>query len=240
MKMDRLRRLFGRKEIPVEARDLLARADNPQDMLRGLDELITRNEVEVDRIHKEIEALEAVEGQEKDRVREGELAERSRNNALRRIQRLRKQMDNLEERLRIYNRNINLQIHLAGKVQALEAMELRGVDEERIDSILLEYEEELAAYSSVLDTEDVATSALPDGLDDTADLRALEAEILGKPAEAQREREKPARRAAAEARRTVSGPEADDTPPAAEASSGTPERSETPRTGTPRTGEADQ
>ena len=51
------------------------------------------------------------------------------NNALRRIGRLRKQMDNLEERLRIYNRNINLQIHLAGKVQALDAMELRGVDE---------------------------------------------------------------------------------------------------------------
>lgn len=88
-------------------------------------------------------------------------------------------MDNLEERLRIYNRNINLQIHLAGKVQALDAMELRGVDEERIDSILLEYEEELATYASVLDTEDVATSALPNELDDSAELRALEAEILG-------------------------------------------------------------
>ena len=180
MVMDRIRRLLGRKEIPLEARDMLAQATTPQEMLRGLDELITRNEIEVDRIHKEIEALEVVEGQEKDRVRAGDLAERSRNNTLRRIGRLRKQMDNLEERLRIFNRNINLQHHLVGKVQALEAMELRGVDEERIDSILLEYEEELSHYSSVLDTEDLATSLLPDDLDDSEELRALEAEILGK------------------------------------------------------------
>jgi len=179
MVMERLRRLFARKEIPVEARDILARASTPEQMLRGLDELITRNEVEVGRIHREIEALEAVEGQEKERIRSGELPERSRNNALRKIQRLRKQMDNFEERLRIYNRNISLQIDLAGKVQSLEAMELRGVDEERIDSILLEYEEQLAVYSSVLDGEEIATSALPAQLDDSLELRALEAEILG-------------------------------------------------------------
>lgn len=179
MVMDRIRRLLGRKEVPVEARDILAAANTPQEMLRGLDELITRNELEIDRIHQEIQALESVEGQEKERIRSGDLAERSRNNTLRRIGRLRKQMDNLEERLRIYNRNINLQHHLVGKVQALEAMELRGVDEEKIDSILLEYEEELSHYSSVLDTEDLATSALPDGLDDSDELRALEAEILG-------------------------------------------------------------
>ena len=179
MVMDRIRRLLGRKEVPVEARDILASAETPQEMLRGLDELITRNELEIDRIHQEIEALETVEGQEKERIRSGDLAERSRNNTLRRIGRLRKQMDNLEERLRIYNRNINLQHHLVGKVQALEAMELRGVDEEKIDSILLEYEEELSHYSSVLDTEDIATSALPEGLDDSEELRALEAEILG-------------------------------------------------------------
>ena len=76
MVMDRIRRLLGRKEIPLEARDMLAQATTPQEMLRGLDELITRNEIEVDRIHKEIEALEVVEGQEKDRVRAGDLAPR--------------------------------------------------------------------------------------------------------------------------------------------------------------------
>ncbi|MHC4937085.1 MAG: hypothetical protein ACYTGJ_12835 [Planctomycetota bacterium] len=179
MAMERIRRLFGGKEIPVEARDILARATTPQEMLGGLDELITRNELEIDRIHREIEALEAVEEREKSRVREGDLPDRSRNNTLRRIGRLRKQMDNLEERLRIFNRNINLQHHLVGKVQALGAMELRGLDEERIDAILLEYEEELGHYSSVLESEDLATSPLPHGLDDAAELRAIEAEILG-------------------------------------------------------------
>ena len=58
-------------------------------------------------------------------------------------------------------------------------MELRGLDEERIDAILLEYEEELGHYSSVLESEDLATSPLPHGLDDAAELRAIEAEILG-------------------------------------------------------------
>ncbi len=225
MVMDRFRRLLGRKEIPVEARDLLAAATNPQEMLRGLDELITRNEVEVDRIHKEIEALEVVEGHEKDRVRDGELAERSRNNTLRRIGRLRKQMDNLEERLRIFNRNINLQHHLVGKVQALEAMELRGVDEERIDSILLEYEEELSHYSSVLDTEDLATSMLPDDLDDSEELRALEAEILGTKVEEPAPAEQAARAgktlnkttktSTGESTPTKTGPEIDDGPTSA-------------------------
>ncbi len=186
MVMERIRQLFGRKEVPVEARDILANATNAQEMLKGLDELITRNEVEVDRIHKEIESLEEAEEQEKERVRGGELADRSRNNALRRVGRLRKQMDNLEERLRIYNRNINLQIHLAGKVQALEAMELRGVDEERIDSILLDYEEELSQYSSVLDTEEIATSELPARMDDSEELRVLEAEIMGVPVDSDR------------------------------------------------------
>ena len=217
MVMDRIRRLLGRKEVPVEARDILAAATTPQDMLRGLDELITRNEVEVDRIHKEIEALETVEEQEKSRVRDGELADRSRNNTLRRIGRLRKQMDNLEERLRIYNRNINLQHHLVGKVQALEAMELRGVDEEKIDSILLEYEEELSHYSSVLDTEDMATSALPGELDDSEELRALEAEILGTPGE---KKEK-----AAVAKSTTEKADAESSPatPTAESTPETPE-----------------
>ncbi|MFQ5653135.1 MAG: hypothetical protein ACE5GW_00205 [Planctomycetota bacterium] len=177
--MEKLKRLFSRREIPVEARDLLRGAETPRDLLTGLDELITRNEVEVDRINREIEALEDVEGPEVGRVRGGELPERSKNNVLRRIQRLRKQMDNLEDRLRIYNRNINLQIHLVGKIQALEAMELRGVDEEKIDSILFEYEEELNNYRSVLDTEDIAVTDIGRAIDDSEDLAAIETEILG-------------------------------------------------------------
>ena len=183
MIMEKIRRLIGHKEIPRDARELLTDARSPRELLRGLDELITRNEMEVNAINREIEALEQVESREVTRVREGALAERSKNNVLRRIQRLRKQMDNLEERQRIYNRNINLQIHLVGRVQALEAMEMRGVDETAIDSILHTYEEELCSYQNALDTEDLLVSELGPTLDDSNQLSSIEAEILGSPEE---------------------------------------------------------
>ncbi len=184
MIMEKIRHLFGRKEVPKDARDLLTDAKSPRELLRGLDELITRNEMEVNAINREIEALEEVELKEVDRVREGTLPERSKNNVLRRIQRLRKQMDNLEERQRIYNRNINLQIHLVGRIQALEAMEMRGIDETAIDSILHTYEEELCSYQDALDTEDILVSELGPTLDDSDQLSDIEAEILGPPSSA--------------------------------------------------------
>lgn len=226
MLMDKLKRLFTRQEIPKDARDLIRDAQNPRDVLHGLDELITRNEMEVNNITREMTALEEVEAGEISRVRSGELPDRSKNNVLRRIQRLRKQMDNLEERQRIYNRNINLQIDLVGRVQALEAMDLRGVDEERIDSILAEYEQELSDYQSVLETQEIATGDLVGMLDDTTELGALEASILGEqPVE---------KKQAAPARERASGEAAG---PASAAEAGRPEPSSDPEA--PRRKEAE-
>lgn len=180
MLLDKLRSLFGKGQIPPDARELLKNASSVRDLLQGLDKLITENEVEVDKVTQEIASLEEVEALEMERVRGGELPDRSKNNVLRRIQRLRKQMDNLEERQQIYNRNISLQIDLVGRVQALDAMELRGVDEDRIDDILGDYEEELSRYQGVLDTENLSvTSELTSLLDDSSDLAQLEAEVLG-------------------------------------------------------------
>ncbi len=179
MLMDKVRKLFAREEIPRDAKEVVRNAASLGDVLGGLDELITRNEMEVNSINRELEALEAAEAVELDRVRGGKLPERSRNNVLRRIQRLRKQMDNLEERQRIYNRNITLQIHLVGRIQALGAMDLRGVGEDRIDEILAEYEEELGDYQGIIESEAGADPALYTLLDDRSDLAALEASILG-------------------------------------------------------------
>lgn len=181
MLLDRLKKLFQRKELPRDAKDLINNSKNVNDLLQGLDSLITQNEVEVDKINEEIAALEEVESREMGRVRSGELPDRSKNNVLRRIQRLRKQMDNLEERQRIYNRNINLQIDLVGRVQALDAMELRGVDEDKIDDILADYEDELTRYQGVMDSENLSVGDLDRILDDTQDLAALEAEVMGSP-----------------------------------------------------------
>lgn len=182
MLLDRLKQLFGRTEIPRDARDLIRNARSVKDLLGGLDQLITQNEVEVEKINQEMTNLEELEGKEIERVRAGDLPERSKDNVLRRIQRLRKQMDNLEERQRIYNRNINLQIDLVGRVQALDAMELRGVDEERIDEILADYEDELSRYQGVMDGDVLEVKQLGAALDDSQDLASLEAEVLGRPA----------------------------------------------------------
>ncbi len=179
MLIEKLKRLFGRKEIPREAQDLLRDATTPRQLLHGLDELIARNEVEVQGLNRDMESLEGTDQKESERIRSGELRERTKNNVLRRIQRLRQQMDNLEERQRIYNRNINLLIRLVGRIQALEAMELRGVDEDQIDTILSDYEEEFAAYRNVLDTEELLVSDFGSSLDDSQNLSKLEAEILG-------------------------------------------------------------
>lgn len=179
MLLDRLKQLFQRSEIPRDARDLINNAGNVRDLLDGLDKLITQNEVEVRKVNDEMAALEEVESREISKVRSGELPDRSKNNVLRQIQRLRKQMDNLEERQRIYNRNINLQIDLVGRVQALDAMELRGVEEDKIDDILADYEDELGRYQGVMDSENLSVGDLDKILDDSADLSQLEREVLG-------------------------------------------------------------
>lgn len=179
MLMDKIRKLFAREEVPKDAKEVVRHADNLGDVLGGLDELITRNEMEVNSIHRELESLESAESAEIERIRSGTLPARTRNNVLRRIQRLRKQMDNLEERQRIYNRNITLQIHLVGRIQALGAMDLRGVGEERIDAILAEYEEELGDYQGMLELDGGTEVEVGSLLDDSRELAALEATIVG-------------------------------------------------------------
>lgn len=174
-----IKRWFRKSPLTPEAEKVIDGAGGPKELLAGLDGLITRNELAVRGIHREIEALEAVERVEKDRIRGGDLPDRSRNNVLRRIQRLRTQMDGLEERLRIYNRNIQLQVQLIGRVQALDAMQLRGVDEETIEHILSSYEEQLDLYRDVLGLEEVSDHEIQSAWDDSAELAQLESEILG-------------------------------------------------------------
>ena len=179
MLFDRLKTLFKKTPVPKAARDLLENAESTGEILKGLDELITRNEVELEELHKEIEGLEELEKTEAERVRFGELGIRSKKNSLRKIQRLRKQMDNVEDRVRIHDANINLLIQLVGKIQSVESMEMRGVGEEQIDSILLEFESQLDDYSDVLQTGEIeGRSVASMELPADRELESLEKEIL--------------------------------------------------------------
>ena len=55
--------------------------------------------------------------------------------------------------LRIYERNMNLHLNLIGKIQQMEAMKLGGVDEAKIDQIVMDFEEKLEKYAAKLEAQ---------------------------------------------------------------------------------------
>jgi hypothetical protein len=178
--LEKLRGLFSREEVPDEAKALFAKARTHTDLLKGLDELITRNEMEAKEINEEIVKVEETGREEEEKIREGSLPERQRRSTLLHIKRLRTQMDLYESRLRIYERNMDLLQRLMGKIQQMEAMKLSGIDEAKIDEIALAFDEkrekyeDLIASSQAHEVGKVGLSARED-----RELSQLEAEILG-------------------------------------------------------------
>lgn len=179
--LDVFKRLFTRDDIPDETRRLFESARSTQELLRGLDHLLTTNEVQFKELDDEINKLERLEQIEVGRIKTGELTGRQKRNALLYIKRLRKQMDAYEQRLRIYDRNMNLHLNLISKIQDIEAMKLRGVDETRIDAILMEFEENLEKYNETMNAASVLseTQVTRPSADEERELRALETELLG-------------------------------------------------------------
>ncbi|MBI4576486.1 MAG: hypothetical protein HY722_09515 [Planctomycetes bacterium] len=178
--MDRLRGLFSRRTLPDDTRALFQEAHSTREVLKGLDDLLTRNELEHGVVNKEIAALEAREQAEIARVRAGDLPPRQKRNALLAIQRLRKQMDNLENRLAIYDKNMNLHINLIGKIQDMEAMQLKGVDEQDIDRVVEDFEEHFESWMNSVTAGEAATEAASRAVaQDEAEIARLEREVVG-------------------------------------------------------------
>ncbi len=176
--LDKLRSLFTRDEVPDEAKQIFAAARTTRDLLHGLDHLVTRNELELDDVNREIAKLETNERKEIEEVRGGRVDGRLKQQTLRKIARYRKQMDNYEARTRIFNRNVDLLQHLIAKIQEIEAMKLRGVDEARIDHILMEHGEELEHYADTMSAAEIADGRSIVSAREERELAALEQEIL--------------------------------------------------------------
>ncbi len=176
---DKIRALFGAKGVSDETRQALAEASSTNDLLNQLDTLVTRNEMKCAELTAEIEKLEALEKALADRVRAGKLAGLNKSTTLHKIQRHRKQKENYHFRLKIYHKNINMQLNLIGKIQEMEAMEMAGLEETKIDEILLKAEEKTEAYErlttagKVLDEMRGRVSATEE-----RELAELEAEIM--------------------------------------------------------------
>lgn len=177
--LEKLKGLFSRSDIPDEARAIFEQAKTPTELLRGLDDLLTRNEVEAKELNAEIANVEEAADGEEARIRSGEMPERQKRNALLHVKRLRKQLDNYEGRLRIYERNMNLHLTLIGRIQQMEAMKLGGVDEASIDKIVVDFEEKLEKYHDVMNAADAHEGkASVVSAREERELRDLEQEIL--------------------------------------------------------------
>lgn len=179
MIFDKLKALFSRGDMPEEARGLFQQATTTRELLQGLDELLTRNELEFNELNREIAQLEEIEQEEIQKVRGGQLNDRVKQNTLLYIKRLRKQMDNLQNRLYIFDKNINLHLNLIAKIQDMEAMALKGVEEKEIDTIVVEFQTNFEKYmDSVVAAEAAEQYTHSLSPEENVELKKLEEELL--------------------------------------------------------------
>lgn len=187
--LDRIKGFFTKETMPDETRLLLAGVENVHELRRGLDEIVTRNEVELKEVEREIDKLEKIELAEKEKVKAGTLSPREKDNTLRYIKRLRTRMDSYQKRHKIHQENIDLHLALLDRIDEMEAMELKAVKQEQIEEIAVDYEERVEKHKEIVSAGKIASEREPRALDDMNDrkeLDALEREILaedGKEAE---------------------------------------------------------
>ena len=129
--LDKIKSMFSRGNLPEETQLLLSGVADVIELRKGLDEIVTRNEVEARDIEREIEKLAKMEGAQKKRISDGDMNRREKTNTLREIQRLRRRMTSLEKRHRIHQDNIDLHLGLFDRITEMEAMELKRVTQEK-------------------------------------------------------------------------------------------------------------
>jgi hypothetical protein len=185
----KLGKLFGTNKMPDEAKSAFTSAKDTRELMKNLDGLITRNQVEIKTIEKEMLKLGTMEEEEAEKVRAGKLPDVVKRIVLRTIKRLRKQIQNVEDRLSIFDKNINLHLNLIGKIQQMEAMQLRGVSENEIDDVIMDFEANFEAYTAAIEAGADMEAHVSKIESDEAELDALEKEVLGEKERATRDKE---------------------------------------------------
>ncbi|MBK9975594.1 MAG: hypothetical protein IPP14_12555 [Planctomycetes bacterium] len=166
-----------------EAEQVIKDSHSTREMLEHLDELITRNEVELRKTRQELARLELSERASIENIKSGRVGDREKEFVLLQIKRTRGQMENLKLRADILNKNIELHLNLVGKIQAMEAMDLRGIEQSVVERVMLDFEEGMEKFRENVTTGEGVTKARNEVLTsrDKDDLRKLEKEILGEP-----------------------------------------------------------
>jgi len=171
--MDKLRNLFQRTDLPDETRQLYQNSSSPRDLIKGLETLRGRNEIELRENEEELIGIEKAIIMEENSIRKGGLTPTEETIILRRIERLEKQRANLEKQVSIYNENVNLHLNLIAKIQEMEAMRSRGVGEDEIDRLVDEVEDHVEEYKRVSIAAESGTSTVS-AIDESAERRRLE------------------------------------------------------------------
>lgn len=164
-----------------EAEQVIKDAHSTREMLEHLDELITRNEVELRKTRQELARLELSERASIENIKSGRVGEREKEFVLLQIKRTRTQMGNLKLKADILNKNIELHMNLVGKIQAMEAMDLRGIEQSVVERVMLDFEEGMEKFRDSVQTGEGVVQSRDEVLTskDKEDLRKLEKEILG-------------------------------------------------------------
>lgn len=71
------------------------------------------------------------------------------------IDRLQLHSDNLKQRIEIYAQNIKIYLNLIAKIQDVKAMRLNGLDQEKIETIWLEFKDTLEEYKDRVTSEEI-------------------------------------------------------------------------------------
>ncbi len=171
--MEKLRALFQSESLPDETRQLYSRASTPHELIKELEGLRGRNEVDLRENEQELIGLEKAVLLEEDAVRRGGMTPTEETIVLRRIERLQKQRENLDRQVSIYNENVNLHLNLIARIQEMEAMRSRGVAEDQIDRLVEDVEGHVEEYKRVSIAAE-GGSTMGSAIDHSAERRRLD------------------------------------------------------------------
>jgi hypothetical protein len=158
-------RLF-KKEAPSfpltpETIELLPEADDAsfyrdsKRLLQRFDEFITTAEAECEALSIELdntlEMENSISQQLKTLNKPGTWHER---HLLLKLDRLQLHGDNLKQRIEIYSQNIKVYLNLISKIQDIKAMRMNGLDEDKIETIWVEFKETIEEYRQRVSAEE--------------------------------------------------------------------------------------
>ena len=177
--LERIKLMFSGSTGDAEM--VIKNANSTREMLEHLDELITQNEVELRKTRQELARLELSERASIENIKTGRVGDREKEFVLLQIKRTRTHMGNLKLKADILNKNIELHMNLVGKIQAMEAMDLRGIEQSVVERVMLDFEEGMDKFRESVQTGDGVVQSRDEVLSnkDKEDLRKLEKEIMG-------------------------------------------------------------